>query len=76
VWTIPLQPNLSHHIAPFPPDLVKKCILLSTKRGDIVLDPFIGSGTTSQVALSLKRKCIGIDINKNYLNIVKNRCLM
>ena len=76
VWTIPLQPNLSHHIAPFPPDLVKKCILLSTKKNDIVLDPFIGSGTTAEVAIKLKRKCIGIDINKNYLEIVKNRCLM
>lgn len=76
VWTIPLQPNLSNHIAPFPSDLVKKCVLLSTKRGDVILDPFIGSGTTAQVALSLNRKCIGIDINKNYLNIVKNRCLM
>jgi len=76
VWTIPLQPNLSNHIAPFPNSLVEKCILLSTKKNDVVLDPFIGSGTTAQVALSLNRKCIGIDINKNYLNIVKNRCLM
>jgi len=76
VWTIPLQPNLSKHIAPFPLELVKKCILLTTKKGNTILDPFIGSGTTAKVALSLKRKCIGIDINENYLNIVKNRCLM
>ena len=76
VWSIPLQPNLSQHIAPFPKDLVKKCILLTTKRGDTILDPFIGSGTTAKVALSLKRKCIGIDINENYLNIIKNNCLM
>ena len=76
VWSIPLQPNLSNHIAPFPPELAKKCILLTTKKNDIVLDPFIGSGTTAITALSLNRKCIGIDINKNYLEIVKNRCLM
>ena len=76
VWNIPLQPNLSNHIAPFPEEIAIKCILLSTKKNDIVLDPFIGSGTTAKVALSLERKCIGIDINKDYLNIVKNRCLL
>jgi len=76
VWSIPLQPNLSNHVAPFPGELAKKCILLTTKKNDIVLDPFIGSGTTARVAIELNRKCIGIDINENYLNIVKNRCLM
>ncbi len=76
VWSIPLQPNLSNHVAPFPEELVKKCILLTTKKGDVILDPFIGSGTTAKVSLKLNRKCIGIDINENYLNIVKNRCLM
>jgi len=76
VWTIPLQPNLSNHIAPFPDKLVLNCLELSTNTNDLILDPFVGSGTTAKVALLNNRKFIGIDINLDYLKIVKNRCIM
>ena len=48
---------------PFPDELPYKCIDVLSSEGDIVLDPFSGSGTTGKVALELNRKYIGIDIN-------------
>ena len=50
----------------FPPELPKKCILAGTKPGDIVLDPFSGSGTTCRVARELGRKGIGIELSEEY----------
>lgn len=55
-----------HHSAVFPKDLPAWFIKLFTKRGDVVLDPFLGSGTTSIVAAELDRNSIGIEINKEY----------
>ena len=73
VWYIPTQPNKSAHVAPFPTKLVQNCLLAGSAKGDIVLDPFNGSGTTGFVAMQYDRKYIGIDIKEEYLNITKER---
>lgn len=62
VWHFPPARGKRQHMAPFPEDLPRRCILLSTDEGDTVMDPFSGSGTTVRVAESLGRKGIGIDI--------------
>lgn len=69
VWSIPTQPFPGAHFATFPPALVKPCVLASTKRGGVVLDPFSGSGTTGMVAKGLGRKYVGIDLNDGYLKL-------
>jgi len=66
VWWIAPKPIRGSHIAVFPPDLPKKCILAGSKPGDTVLDPFSGSGTTCRVARELGRKGIGIELSEEY----------
>ena len=61
------------HPAQFPEKLIEKCILASTNEGDTILDPFMGSGTTAVVSLKHKRKVIGMELNKNYCEIIKKR---
>ncbi len=61
------------HPAPFPLELPKRCIKLFSFVGDTVLDPFVGSGTTLIAAHTLKRKGIGIDIDKEYCNLAIKR---
>jgi len=63
VWPMASAGYKGSHCAPFPEELPKTCILASTKEGDTVLDPFVGSGTTAVVAQSLGRKWIGIDLD-------------
>jgi DNA modification methylase len=63
VWTIALQPFRGAHFAPFPEELVRRCISLASKPGDLVLDPFGGSGTTGKVAMELVRRSVLVDIN-------------
>lgn len=69
VWTIPTVPFGEAHFAVYPPDLVRPCILAGSKPGDTVLDPFSGSGTTGAVATFEGRKYIGIDLNREYLDL-------
>ena len=66
VWTVPTQPYSGAHFATFPPALIEPCILAGSRPGDIVLDPFFGSGTTGQVAGNLGRQWIGCEINPDY----------
>lgn len=66
VWTIATKPYSGAHFAVFPQELVEPMILAGSKVGDIVLDPFFGSGTTGQVAQNLGRKWIGCELNKDY----------
>ena len=63
----------SGHFATFPPSLVEPCVRLSTDPGDLVLDPFVGSGTTSLSAGRLGRRFVGIELNPAYLEMVRNR---
>ncbi len=73
VWTVPTAPYKEAHFATYPPDLIKPCILAGTKPGDVVLDPFGGSGTTGQVALELGRSAILIELSEEYMKIAKRR---
>ena len=73
VWTVTTQPYKEAHFATYPPDLIKPCILAGTKPGDVVLDPFSGSGTTGQVALELGRRAILIELNPDYAKIIDKR---
>ena len=69
VWTIPTVPFSAAHFAVYPPELIRPCILAGSQPGDTILDPFSGSGTTGMVATQEGRKYIGIDLNKDYLDL-------
>ncbi|MFB2896355.1 site-specific DNA-methyltransferase [Aerosakkonemataceae cyanobacterium BLCC-F50] len=62
------------HFAPYPEDLCKIPILATCPQSGVVLDPFVGTGTTSLVAYQLKRKSIGIDVSGEYITIARQRC--
>jgi DNA modification methylase len=66
VWTVTTKPYKGAHFATFPPDLIEPCILAGSREGDIVLDPFMGSGTTAQVALQHGRQYLGCELNEDY----------
>jgi DNA modification methylase len=73
VWDVNTKPYLGAHFATFPPALIEPCIQLATQPRDLVLDPFIGSGTTGEVALALRRRFVGIELNPEYLEIAERR---
>lgn len=73
VWTITPKPFKGAHFATFPPDLVEPCILAGSKPGDLVLDPFAGSGTTGVVATALGRDFIGVELNPEYAAMAEAR---
>ena len=76
LWTFPGEnPRKAGHPAPFPIELPKRCIKLFTYVGDIVLDPFVGSGTTLIASRLLKRRAVGIDISRKYCEIAKERLI-
>jgi DNA modification methylase len=66
VWSIPTESFKEAHFATFPTALVEPCILAGSEPGDVVLDPFMGSGTTAKVAMSLGRQWIGCELNPEY----------
>ncbi len=68
VWNITPKPYKGAHFATFPPALVEPCVKAGSKQGDLVLDPFVGSGTTAEVCLRLGRRCWGIDLKQAYLD--------
>jgi site-specific DNA-methyltransferase (adenine-specific) len=72
IWTINPDKG-SEHPAPFPEKLVENCILLTTETNDLVLDPFVGSGTTIKVSKKLDRNFIGIELDKKYYEIAELR---
>jgi len=73
VWEINTRPCKEAHFATFPLDLIYLCILAGSRRGDIILDPFIGSGTTGEACERLGRKWIGCELNEKYEPIFKKR---
>jgi len=73
VWTITTQPYKEAHFAVFPPKIPELCIKAGSAKGDIILDPFFGSGTTGFVAQRLGRKWIGIELNSDYIKIAEKR---
>lgn len=66
VWRLNPEKN-NNHPAPFPLELPENCILACTKEGDIVLDPFMGSGTTARAAKKHGRHYIGFELNPEYI---------
>ncbi len=73
VWTVPTQPYSGAHFAVFPAALIEPCILAGSRPGDLVLDPFMGSGTTAQVAQQLGRQWIGCELNTEYAPLQQAR---
>lgn len=66
VWSVATRPYKGAHFATFPPALIEPCILAGSEPGDIVLDPFMGSGTTAQVAMQHGRQYLGCELNPDY----------
>jgi DNA modification methylase len=73
VWDIPLSKFPDAHFAVFPEKLVEPCVLAGSARGDIVIDPFVGSGTTAIVAAKHGRRYVGIDCNRDYCDMAQRR---
>jgi DNA modification methylase len=73
VWTIATEAYPGAHFATFPEALVEPCVLAGSRPGDIVFDPFFGSGTTGQVAARLGRKFIGCELNPAYEALQRDR---
>jgi DNA modification methylase len=73
VWTIPTRPFPEAHFAVFPKDLPEQCIKAGSRPGDVVLDPFCGSGTTGVVALQLGRRFVGIELSLTYAEMAERR---
>ena len=73
VWSIPTKPFTGKHYAVYPPQLIETPIKAGCPKGGIVLDPFMGSGTTALVARKLGRKFIGIDLNPAYIRMARSR---
>lgn len=73
VWTVPTQATPFAHFATMPEKLVEPCILAGSRPGDIVFDPFGGSGTTSRVATRLGRRGVSVELNFDYIQIAKKR---
>jgi DNA modification methylase len=73
VWTVTTKPFKGAHFATFPPDLIEPCVLAGAPVGGTVLDPFFGAGTTGLVAAQHGRRCIGIELNPDYIAIARQR---
>ena len=73
VWTVAPAQFRGAHFATFPEALIMPCILAGTRPGDVVMDPFGGSGTTGKVALELGRKALLIELNPDYIKLIKQR---
>lgn len=73
VWSVTTKPFKGAHFATFPPDLIEPCILAGCPKGGVVLDPFFGAGTVGLVAKKHERRWIGIELNKEYVQIAERR---
>ncbi|MBI3308138.1 MAG: site-specific DNA-methyltransferase [Candidatus Melainabacteria bacterium] len=73
LWTITAKRHITKHPTEKPEELLERIILLGSKDGDTILDPFMGSGTTGVVAQKLGRRFIGIEIDDEFFNIAENR---
>ena len=73
VWSVNVKPCSEAHFATYPFELIKPCILAGCPENGIVLDPFMGSGTTAIVARSLNRNYLGVELNPEYIKIAHRR---
>lgn len=69
VWKMPTEPFSGAHFATFPRELAARCILAGSRPGDVVFDPFMGSGTVGQVATDLGRQYIGCELSEEYIKL-------
>jgi DNA modification methylase len=73
VWTVVPTAFKGAHVATFPPELIEPCVLAGSLGGDVVLDPFMGAGTTGLVAQMFAREFIGIELNPAFLELARTR---
>ena len=73
VWEVKTKPYKGAHFAVYPPELIEPCIKSGSEEGDIVLDPFIGSGTTALVSKKLNRNYIGCELHEEYGKLIQKR---
>jgi DNA modification methylase len=73
VWTVNVRPYKGAHFATYPTALIEPCIKAGSRKNDIVFDPFMGSGTTAQVAKQLGRQYLGCELNKEYEKLQQER---
>jgi DNA modification methylase len=73
VWSVNTKPYSGSHFAVFPEELITPCILAGSRAGDIVLDPFMGSGTTAAVAMKHGRRYLGCELNQDYAKLQQAR---
>jgi DNA modification methylase len=73
VWTVSVKPFNESHFATFPQDLIKPCVLAGCPENGIILDPFMGAGTTGLVAYKNNRNYIGVELNPAYIQIAEKR---
>ena len=75
LWSIRTEPNGIPHFAIFPPDLVRRCLAAGSRPEDLVLDPFLGSGTVAAVCRDMDRRFVGIEIKPEYATLAHRRIL-
>lgn len=73
VWVVTVKPYKGAHFATFPKELIEPCVLAGSRKNDIVFDPFMGSGTTAQVAFQHGRQYLGCELNKEYEKLQNER---
>ena len=73
VWEVKTKPYKGAHFAVYPPELIEPCIKSGSEEGDIVLDPFMGSGTTALVSKSLQMHYLGCELHEDYGRLIQKR---
>ncbi len=73
VWSVNTEPYADAHFAVFPRALIRPCILAATRKNDLILDPFYGAGTVGLAAKELGRRCVGIEIKREYIEMAAKR---
>ncbi len=73
VWQINTEGFRGAHFATFPLALVEPCLSLASEEGDLILDPFLGSGSAGVAALELGRRFVGVELNPDYLELIEQR---
>lgn len=73
VWSVNTKPDLNAHFAVYPEELIRPCILAGCPKGGVVLDPFMGSGTTARAARRWGRHYVGFELNPDYVKIIERK---